>query len=206
MTRGEILGKLGIKTAVFGLAANFILFLVKLYISVSSNSLSIYCDAMNNLADTLSCIIALAGFIIILKADERKSRRIQALASFLIGIALTAVGIYFAYNGVERLMYPVSVSYSKRYALLVLITVFVKIIMGTVYIFINKKQQSPVFKTLILDSFLDSGITFAALLGFSLTAKINYAIDGVFSVIIGIVVAVSAFRTVCAQAKFLVNE
>lgn len=200
------MGKLGIKAAVFGLMTNFILFLIKLYISVSSNSLTIYCDAVNNLADTLSCIVALAGFIIILKVSERKSKRIQALASFLIGIALIAVGLYFAYNGLERLMYPIAVSYSVKYALLVVVTIFIKLAMGIIYIFINKKQSSPVFKTLILDSFLDCAITFTALLGFSLTTKINYAIDGVFSVIIGIAVAIGAFKTVTQQAKFLVND
>ncbi|MGN1201646.1 MAG: cation diffusion facilitator family transporter [Eubacterium sp.] len=200
------MGKLGIKTAVFGFIANFILFLVKLYISVSSNSMSIYCDAVNNLADTLFCIVALAGFIIILKLDERRSKRVQALASFVIGIALVAVGFYFAYSGIERLMYPTAVSYSKKYALLVALTIAVKIVMGIIYIFINKKQASPVFKTLILDSFLDSGITLVALVGFTLATKINYAIDGVFSVIIGIAVAVSAFKTVAEQTKFLVNE
>ncbi len=200
------MGKLGIKTAVFGFAVNFALFLLKLYISISSNSLSIYCDAVNNLADTLSCMIALAGFIVILKLNERKSQRVQALATFVIGIALTAVGLSFAYNGAERLMYPVAVSYSKKYALLVIVTILVKILMGIIYILINRKQSSPVFKTLILDSFLDSAVTFTALLGFSLTTKINYAVDGVVAVVIGLVVAVSAIKTVINQAKFLVND
>lgn len=200
------MGKLGIKTAVFGFLTNFILFFVKLYISVSTNSLSIYCDAINNLSDTLFCIVAFAGFIIVLKLDERRSKRVQSLASFLIAVALTAVGVYFAYSGVERLMYPMSVSYSKKYAMLVALTIAVKIFMGIVYTIINKKQASPVFKALIIDSFLDSAITFAALIGFRLTTKINYAVDGVFSVIIGIIVAVSAFKTVAEQAKFLVND
>ncbi len=200
------MGKLGIKTAVFGLAANFILFLIKLYISISSNSLAIYCDALNNLADTLSCVIALIGFIIILKVNEKKSKRIQSLSSFLIGTVLSCVGLYFAYNGLERLMYPVAVSYSKKYALLVGITVLVKIAMGIFYIFINKKQSSPVFKALILDSFLDSAITVAALMGFSLTTKVNFAVDGIFSIIIGTAVAISALKTAYKQAKFLIND
>ena len=200
------MGKLGIKTAVFGLAANFILFLVKLYISISSNSLSIYCDAVNNLADTLSCAVALVGFIIILKLDERRSKRVQSLASFLIGIIITAIGLYFAYNGVERLMYPTAISYSKKYALLVFITIFVKTFMGIVYILINKKKSSPVFKALIIDSFLDSSITLAALLGFSLTPRVNYAIDGVIAVLIGITVAVSAIKNVFQEAKYLINN
>lgn len=200
------MGKLGIKTAVFGFAANFVLFLVKLYISISSNSLSIYCDAVNNLADTLSCVIALAGFIIILKLNERKSKRVQSLATFVIGIALTVIGLYFAYNGIERLMYPIPVSYSKKYAILIAVTVIVKILMGIIYIIINKKQSSPVFKTLILDSFLDSAITITALMGFSLTTKINFAVDGIFSVIIGLIVAASALKEIIKQAKFLIND
>ena len=200
------MGKLGIKTAVFGLTANFVLFLVKLYISISSNSLSIYCDAINNLTDTLSCAVALVGFIVILKLDERRSKRVQSLASFLIGIIITAIGLYFAYNGVERLMYPTAISYSKKYALLVAITIFVKIFMGIVYILINKKQSSPVFKALIIDSFLDSSITLAAFLGFSLTPRVNYAIDGVIAVLIGITVAVSAIKSVIQEAKYLINN
>ena len=200
------MGKLGVKTAVFGFAANFALFLVKLYISVSSNSLSIYCDAVNNLADTLSCAVALSGFIILLKFDEKRSKRVQSLVSFLIGIALTATGFYFAYNGIERLMYPTAVSFSKKYAVLLIITIFVKIIMGFIYIKINRKKYSPIFKTLILDSFLDSAITLAALLGLSFTIKINYAVDGLVSVIIGISVAVSALKTVFNQAKYLIND
>ncbi|MCH5320622.1 MAG: cation transporter [Eubacterium sp.] len=200
------MGKLGIKTAVFGLTANFVLFLVKLYISISSNSLSIYCDAINNLTDTLSCAVALVGFIVILKLDERRSKRVQSLASFLIGIIITAIGLYFAYNGVERLMYPTAISYSKKYALLVAITIFVKIFMGIVYILINKKQSSPVFKALIIDSFLDSAITLAAFLGFSLTPRVNYAIDGVIAVLIGITVAVSAIKSVIQEAKYLINN
>ncbi len=103
-------------------------------------------------------------------------------------------------------MYPVAVSYSKKYALLVVVTILVKILMGIIYILINRKQSSPVFKTLILDSFLDSAVTFTALLGFSLTTKINYAVDGVVAVVIGLVVAVSAIKTVINQAKFLVND
>lgn len=77
-----------ILTAVFGILANFILFAVKLYIGISSNVLCIYCDAVNNLGDCLSCIIALIGFILILKLNETKGKRAEALAGFVIGIII----------------------------------------------------------------------------------------------------------------------
>lgn len=76
--------KTGISTAVFGTVFNFALFLVKLYIGISSNSLTVYCDAINNLGDAFACLVALIGFIIASKLDERRSSRAQSLCTFVI--------------------------------------------------------------------------------------------------------------------------
>lgn len=206
IVRSVLLGKTGIKTAVFGLLVNFILFIIKLYIGISSNSLSIYCDAVNNLGDTLSCVIVLVGFILVLKLDELRGKRTQALASFVIGLILVFTGAYFAYNGLERCLYPVKVSFSRAYAALIAVTILVKLIMGIVYIKVNQKKPSPVFRTLILDSFLDCAVTAVTLIGFTLTVKINFSIDGIVSVIIGSVVAISAAKEVIRQTKLLINE
>lgn len=200
------MGKKGIFGAVFGLILNFVLFLIKLFVSISSGSLAIYCDGINNLGDTLSCIIALVGFLLIMKQGERKSMRIQALAAFVIGLILAVTGAYFAYNGVERLMYPVAISYLKKYALLIAVTILVKAIMGIVYYRLNKKSKSPVLKTLIADSILDTVITISALLSLTLSVKINFAIDSVISVAIGLIVCVSAVRTVISQGKYLISD
>lgn len=200
-----MLGKTGVKTAVFGFTLNFALFLIKLFVSISSGSLAIYCDGINNLGDTLSCIIALIGFILAIKLNERKNSRAQALASFVIGLILAVTGGYFAYNGVERFLYPVQISYSFKYAILIAVTVIVKLIMGIVYLSVNKKHSSPVYKALITDSFLDCVVTACTLMSLTLSVKINFAIDGIISVIIGIAVAVSAIKSIIEQSKYLIN-
>ena len=109
------MGKSGVNIAVFGIASNFILFLIKLYVGISSNSLAIYCDSVNNLGDTFSCLIALFGFIFMIKTNEKKGRRIQSLCSFIIGSIVAVTGAYCVYSGLERFMYPVLVSYSFKY-------------------------------------------------------------------------------------------
>lgn len=198
--------KTGIKAAVFGLTVNFALFLIKLYVSISSGSLAIYCDGINNLGDTISCIIALAGFILAIKLNERKSNRAQSLAAFVIGLILAFTGAYFAYNGFERLMYPVPISYLYKYAILIAVTALAKLIMGIVYLKNSKEHSSPVYKTLIMDSFLDCGVTVSTLVSLTLSVKINFAIDSILSIIIGIIVAVSAVKTLFAQCKYLIND
>lgn len=200
------MGKTGVKTALFGLTLNFILFLIKLYVSISSGSLAIYCDGINNLGDTLSCIIALMGFLFAIKLNETKSSRAQSLASFVIGLILAITGGYFAYNGVERLLYPVQISYSFKYAVLIAITILVKLVMGIVYLSVNKKHPSPVYKALITDSFLDCVVTACTLMSLTLSVKINFAIDGIISVAIGLAVAVSAVKSIAEQSKYLINN
>lgn len=200
------MGKTGVKAAVFGLTVNFALFLIKLYVSISSGSLAIYCDGINNLGDTLSCIIALVGFALAIRLDEKKSSRAQSLASFVIGLILAFTGAYFAYNGIERLMYPVPISFLYKYAILISVTALAKLIMGIVYFKINKKHASPVYKTLIMDSFLDCAVTLSTLISLTLSVKINFAIDSILSIVIGIAVAISAVKTLWAQCKYLIND
>ena len=197
-----------IKIAIFGIACNLSLFLIKLYVGISSNSLAIYCDSVNNLGDTFSALIALFGFIFIIKSkmNERKSSRVQALCSFIIGSIVAVTGAYCVYTGLERFIYPVLVSYSFRYAVLIILTACVKLVMAMVYIRSNRKSPSPVYKALILDSFLDFAITTMAVMGFFLINKLNYAIDGVFGIVIGIIILISAAKSVFQQARFLVND
>lgn len=200
------MGSVGIKATAFGVAINFLLFLLKLYVGISTNSLSVYCDSINNLGDTFSCLIGLLGFYLVIRLDEKRGRRAQSLASFVIGAVVTVTGAYFAYSGLERLMYPIPVSYSVNYAILILLTVFVKLSMGIFYLHVNKKSQSPVIKALSLDSFMDTFITLTAFLGFTLAEKINFAVDGIVAVIMGITVAVTALKTVISQTKYLINN
>lgn len=198
--------KKSIATAVFGLITNFLLFTVKLYVGISSNVLCIYCDAINNLGDTLSCIIALIGFVLVMKLNEKKGKRTEALAGFVIGIIVAVTGAMCIYNGFERFVYPVLVSFSFKYAVLIGATAAVKLIMGIVYTAVNKKTPSPVLQAMMLDSYLDFGITLISLTGFYLIEKINFAADGVFGIIIGIIIFVSAAKSVYQQAKFIIND
>ena len=201
------MGKTGIKTAVFGVSCNFILFLIKLYVGISTTSLAIYVDGINNLGDTLSCLIAIAGFAFVLKTgSEKKGERIQSLSSFVIGIVVAVTGASCVYSGLERFMYPLPVSYSRDYALLICATAIVKLAMGVVYIKINKENPSPVFKTLILDSFLDFGITLSAVTGFFLIVKLGFAADGIIGIAIGTAIVISSVKSVWEQAKNLVND
>lgn len=200
------MNKIGIKATALGVIFNTVLFFAKFYVGISTNSLSIYCDAINNLGDTFACLIAVLGFSLARKVTELKSQKIQSLCTFVISLIIAATGAYFVYNGLQRLMYPLRIAYSEEYAYIIIATVFAKILMGLMYMAFNKKASSPVLKAMILDSFLDCAVTIFALMGLFLITKVNFAADGIFAIIIGTAVTVSAVKNTIEQSKFLINN
>lgn len=200
------MNKIGIKATALGVIFNTVLFFAKFYVGISTNSLSIYCDAINNLGDTFACLIAVLGFFLARKVTELKSQKIQSLCTFVISLIIAATGAYFVYNGLQRLMYPLRIAYSEEYAYIIIATIFAKILMGLMYMAFNKKTSSPVLKAMILDSFLDCAVTIFALMGLFLITKVNFAADGIFAIIIGTAVTVSAVKNTIDQSKFLINN
>ena len=194
----------GLKAVIFGAVLNFTLAVIKLYIGISSNLLTIYCDAVNNLADNFSCVLAIGGFILVKKLGEKQSERAQSLCTFVISAIVAVTGIYFVYNGLERFLYPTPVVYSIKYAVLIAVTVGVKIFMAVMYKAFNKHENSDVLRALVTDSILDCFITVAALMSLFLVSKLNYAVDGVFAIVTGGIITVSAIRSLIKEAKFLV--
>ncbi|MBQ9517146.1 MAG: cation transporter [Eubacterium sp.] len=189
-----------------GLAVNFLLFAVKLYIGNASLSLTIYCDAINNLGDTFSCAVAMLGFVLAVKLGDKRSLRAQSLAAFVISLIIALTGLFFVYRGLDRLMYPVAVSYTYKYVAVITGTIFVKLILGAVFVKLNKKAPSPIIRALALDSFLDCFITLFTLMSTVLIAKINFAFDAYFAFLCGTAITVEAVRCIIKEARFLINE
>ena len=115
-------------------------------------------------------------------------------------------GAYFAYQGAEKLLYPTLVSFRVNYAVLIFVTALIKLALGFIFRRAHAKSPSPVYKTIMLDCFMDCGITLCALMSFGLSEKLNFAIDGLVSVVIGVFVAIGAIKTLKEQALYLIKN
>ena len=200
------MNKAGLTAVSLGAVFNLLLFLAKFYVGISTNSLSIYCDAINNLGDTFACLIAVLGFFLARKVSELKSHKVQSLCTFVISLIIATTGAYFMYNGLNRLLYPLRIAYSIEYSYIIISPVFAKVLMALMYIYFNIKAGSPVLKAMVLDSFLDCATTIFALMGLFLITKINFAADGIFAIIIGAAVTVSAVKNIIEQSRYLINN
>ncbi len=189
---------------------NFILFFIKFYIGIRTNSLCIYTDSINNLMDTLSLILALIGVAFINKPATDKFKygfgKAEDLTAFIMSILMTAAGLSFAYNSLGRLMTPVPVWYFTKYALIIGGTCLVKLTLGIVFALRYKKEKSAVLKTVMLDSFLDCGITAVTIVSFTLSNTLGFGFDAILGLIISIIIAVSGIRLIISSASGLLGR
>lgn len=184
-----------------GASVNLLLFFVKLYVSLSSNSISIWSDAVNNLADCLSCLLGSICMLVSVKLVKDGLSfvvgRLERLLSLLLSLAVTFVGLGFAYSSLERFMYPTPIWYSVKFASLIALTAAAKLLLFFFFRFQSKKSSSAVIKVMKADSALDFFITLTTLISFTLTRYTEFAVDAVFGLVISIFVTVNAVKMLC---------
>ena len=181
------------------LLVNIMLFAVKLYIGLSSNSISIYSDGINNLFDGFSCVGAILCFYFAKNTDKIFSEALSAKAEQLItfGISCTvfAVGFVFLYNSAERLMYPAPVWFSVKYFILLSVTAAVKLVL---YFVLKKqavKRSSSIIKIMSADSLADFFVTSVSVLTLFVSQKGGFSIDAVGGIAISIFILASSVKS-----------
>ena len=192
-----------------GVACNLTLFFVKLYIGLSSNSVCIWSDAVNNLADSLSCILSLGFLAVTMRVSRDRlpfvADKAQQLLSMILAIVVLLVGLSFAYSSLERFMYPTPIWFQMKYFYVLLGAAFAKLAMFFFYRAFAKRTGSGVLRVMKNDSILDFFITLTTLISFTLTQYVSFAVDAVFGLVISTAICVNAAKMICDEVTALLN-
>lgn len=161
--------------------ANLFLFLIKLYIGLSGNSVVIFSDAINSSADAAACLVLCLCFLSFAgmknPLDKVTARRAELLLSFCLWIMVAAVGLGFLLSAIERLMYPTPVWFEMHYFYLLLLSIGIKLSMFFLFGYMAKSANSEAFAAMKKDSLTDSAVTAVALISFTLAQTTQLAID-----------------------------
>ena len=189
---------------------NFILFAIKLYIGIRSNSLCIYTDSINNLMDTVSAILGIIGVAFAVKKSTEEHPfgfgRMEYVTSFIMSAVMVFAGASFCLNSFERFLAPTPIWYYESFVVILALTCVVKLIMGICFAIYGKKETSPILKTIILDSFLDCGITAITLVSLTLSVKVGFTLDAFLGLAISIMIMVSGIRLVISSLSLIVGK
>lgn len=204
--KGNTREAVGILAGVLGLFSNLILFVAKLLIGQISGSVSIMADAMNNLSDTASSIITLAGFKVAGKpADEEHPyghERFEYISGFVVSFLVTYVGVRFLDSSFDKILDPSSVKLSPIIFVVLILSILMKFWQNLMYRRLAKKIDSNTLKATAQDSINDVYTTIAVLLSALIEWLTGWQIDGY----IGFLIALYIIYTGIKMIKEFIDE
>ena len=95
---------------IFTIILNLIITVAQIIGGIISGSLALISDAIHNLSDTISVILAYIAQLLSLKPSTKQStfgyKRAEILAAFINAVALIAISVYLIFEAIERLLEP----------------------------------------------------------------------------------------------------
>ncbi|MBQ8763449.1 MAG: cation diffusion facilitator family transporter [Clostridia bacterium] len=191
-------------------AVNIGLFFIKLYIGLSSNSVAIYADSLNNLLDSGVCIAAVIGLAMLNKKRTDiypfGMGKAENLIEFIISVAIIFSGAYFGYTSFERIMYPMPIWFSTQYAVIIAATAVIKLLLAVFLKTAQKRNTGGIIKGIAADSLMDFFITLCSLISFTLASRIGYSVDGVAGIIISITMTVQGIKSAIQSCSAIIGK
>ena len=161
-------GKMGIFAGIFGLLTNFLLFVSKLLIGLSANSVSIMADAMNSFSDSISSVLVLVGFKIAAKPADKDHpyghERFEYVTGLAVALLITFVGAQFFKSSIDKIIHPTAVQISTLSFVVLLLSIAIKLYQGLAYRYMGERITSQTLTANAQDSFNDVYTTGAVLL------------------------------------------
>lgn len=184
-------------TSFVGILNNIVLFAFKFIAGTLANSVSITADAVNNLSDAGSSIIALVSFKLSTKpADEKHPfghARYECIASMLVACLILILGIELMKSSYDKIMHPEEVLFSWVSIIVLLFSIGIKYWMYSYNKTYGKRLHSSVMAATATDSISDVMATSAVLISTILSPILHFNLDGYMGIIVACFILVAGF-------------
>ncbi|KUO59921.1 MAG: cation diffusion facilitator family transporter [Gracilibacter sp. BRH_c7a] len=206
----EVRGRYGYLSGIVGIIANTALFGIKLATGLMINSIALIGDALNNLTDAASSLVTIVGFKLASKpADEEHPfghGRLEYIAGLIVSFLIILVGYELIKSSVDRIIYPVQVSFSWPVFLIILFAIFVKSWLFFLNRLLSKEINSKALLAVSFDSLSDMIAT--GCIGVSLIASLftTFPLDGYVGIIVSLLILYSGISLTKETISPLLGE
>ena len=187
-------GKLSGKVGIF---CNVLLCAGKFAAGMISGSVSITADAANNLSDASSSIISLIGFKLSERSADREHPyghgRYEYLAAFVVAALILSIGFGLLRDGISRIITPTEVEFGILPAVVLGVSIPVKLWMMFFNRKLDKKIHSEALKATFADSRNDVITTSTVLATLLISHFFNVKLDGIIAAAVSIFILYSGF-------------
>ena len=160
-------GKIIVRTSVIGILANVFLAAFKAVVGLTSHSIAVVMDAVNNLSDAASSVITIVGTKLAGKEPDRTHPlgygRIEYLSAMVISLLVLYAGITAFTESVKKILHPETPDYGVASLIIVAAAVIVKIVLGRYVKHVGEKVNSDSLIHSGEDATLDSVISASTL-------------------------------------------
>jgi cation diffusion facilitator family transporter len=178
--------------SIFG---NIIIFVIKLYIGIMINSLSLISDAYHTLTDIIGSAIIVVGFYFASRPPDTMHPmghgRVEHITTLLGAIVLFLTGSFIIYEGALRLIKPEEVILNIFFIFVIVITIFIKEGMARLAFYYGKKIEGDALKVDAWHHRSDALLSVGVIAVIFLNSYFIY-LDGLFSIFVGLLIAYEA--------------
>lgn len=174
--------------SIVGMLCNAFLCTLKLCIGAWTHSIAITADAVNNLSDGLSSLIALIGFRLSAKEPDKSHPfgygRTEYIAGFVVAFFIVQVGFEFLKTSVNRIFHPAEVSCSWTLLFILTASLLLKLWMGIFNRKLGQRIQSATLLAAMQDSLNDVITTAVVIAGMIASRFTRLPIDGYIGILV----------------------
>lgn len=200
----------GVLGGAVGIVCNLLLFAVKLSVGLLTGSIAVMADAVNNLSDAGSSVIALFGARLAAQAADDQHPfghgRMEYVAGLVVAVIIIAVGLDFFKSSVERIVEPAEVHLSPVLFIFAACSIPVKLWMLFFYRNIAKRIDSAVLRATAFDSLSDILTTLVVLISLYTSTLTTFPVDGIAGVVVAAMVVVGGVKVVRDTINPLLGE
>lgn len=188
----------GILSGALGIVLNILLFAGKLTAGLISGSVAIVADALNNLSDAGSSVITLIGFRIAGQKPDKGHPfghgRIEYISGLIVSMLIILMGFELGKSSVEKIISPSGTEFSPVAAIILAVSVLVKLYMCYYNGRVGKKISSPAMKATATDSLSDCISTTVVLICTFITKFTSFDLDGICGAAVALFIFISGLR------------
>ena len=181
-----------VRTSIIGILANVFLAAFKAVVGLTSNSIAIVMDAVNNISDAASSVITIIGTKLAGKEPDRKHPfgygRIEYLSAMIISLLVLYAGVTAFVESVRKIIRPDTPDYSTAALVIVAVAVVVKIILGRYVKHTGEKVHSDSLINSGEDATLDSVISASTLVAAAIWLIFHVSLEAWLGAIISLVI------------------
>ncbi len=159
--------KVIVHVGIWGIVVNFVYAIFKGIIGLASGSIAIFLDAINNLSDAISSIIAVGGTKLAMKPADKfhpfGHGRIEYVSAMAIAVLIVVVGIMSFVSAVGKIIHPTETHYTTTMLLIMATGVIAKLWLGIYTINAGKRENSDSLSGSGTENLFDAIITFATI-------------------------------------------